>query len=107
MDLTKRVRVSTNLTSNFQDPTSRMSYLVFKEQSLRSDKSEEAPPVPMPNTEVKLFSADGNGGSSPVRVGRRCAIFYKSRVNMREGCEEQGDRGSKREKGAMYDIHEH
>ena len=30
----------------------------------------EATPVPMPNTEVKLSSADGNWGLSPVRVGR-------------------------------------
>ena len=29
------------------------------------DDGEEEPPVPMPNTEVKLFSADGNGGLSP------------------------------------------
>ncbi len=32
--------------------------------------SEEVTPVPMPNTEVKLFSADGSWGFPPVRVGR-------------------------------------
>ena len=31
---------------------------------------EEVTPVPIPNTEVKLFSADGSWGSPPVRVGR-------------------------------------
>ncbi len=35
--------------------------------------SEEVTPVPMPNTEVKLFSADGSWGFPPVRVGRRQA----------------------------------
>ncbi len=36
-----------------------------------SGNSEEVTPVPMPNTEVKLFSADGSWGLAPVRVGRR------------------------------------
>ena len=36
--------------------------------------SEEATPVPIPNTAVKLFSADGSWGFPPVRVGRRWAI---------------------------------
>ena len=38
-----------------------------------SDDGEEVTPVPIPNTEVKLFSADGSWGSPPVRVGRRWA----------------------------------
>jgi hypothetical protein len=29
------------------------------------DNGEEVTPVPMPNTEVKLFSADGSWGISP------------------------------------------
>ena len=37
------------------------------------DDSEEVTPVPIPNTEVKLFSADGSWGFPPVRVGRRQA----------------------------------
>ena len=37
--------------------------------------SEEVTPVPIPNTEVKLFSADGSWGLPPVRVGRRFAYF--------------------------------
>ena len=40
---------------------------------LSGNDGEEATPVPMPNTEVKLFSADGSWGSPPVRVGRRQA----------------------------------
>jgi hypothetical protein len=55
------------------------SYLVLREQPLKlnkimvrsSDDGEEVTPVPIPNTEVKLFSADGSWGSPPVRVGRR------------------------------------
>ncbi len=39
-----------------------------------SDDGEEVTPVPIPNTEVKLFSADGSWGFPPVRVGRRQAI---------------------------------
>jgi hypothetical protein len=35
-----------------------------------SDDGEEVTPVPIPNTEVKLFSADGSWGFPPVRVGR-------------------------------------
>src|SRR5699024_3019278 len=35
---------------------------------------EEVTPVPIPNTAVKLFSADGSWGVAPARVGRRQAI---------------------------------
>src|SRR5690606_32897884 len=35
--------------------------------------SEEVTPVPIPNTEVKLFSADGSEGLPLVRAGRRRA----------------------------------
>ena len=49
-------------------------YLVLKEQSfyntLSGNDGEEVTPVPIPNTEVKLFSADGSWGFPPVRVGR-------------------------------------
>ena len=38
--------------------------------------SVEVTPVPIPNTEVKLFSADGSGGLPPVRVGRCQAINF-------------------------------
>ena len=48
-------------------------YLVLKEQSfytLSGNDGKEVTPVPIPNTEVKLFSADGSWGVPPVRVGR-------------------------------------
>ncbi len=35
-----------------------------------SDDGKEDTPVPIPNTEVKLFSADGSKGLPLVRVGR-------------------------------------
>ena len=43
--------------------------LVFEKMS--SDDGKEVTPVPIPNTEVKLFSADGSWGLPPARVGRR------------------------------------
>ena len=48
-------------------------YPVLSEQTLKesSDNGKEVTPVPIPNTEVKLFSADGSWGFPPVRVGRR------------------------------------
>ncbi len=52
--------------------------------------SEEVTPVPIPNTEVKLFSADGSRGFPPVRVGRRQAdllilpcLFMKLYISFR------------------------
>ena len=36
--------------------------------------SEEDTPVPMPNTAVKLFCANGSWGLPPARVGRCQAI---------------------------------
>ena len=39
------------------------------------DDSKEDTPVPIPNTVVKLFSADGSWGFPPVRVGR-CQANY-------------------------------
>ena len=43
-------------------------YLVFREYPVKSsDDGEEVTPVPMPNTEVKLFSADGSWGISPCK----------------------------------------
>ncbi len=37
---------------------------------MSGNDGEEVTPVPIPNTEVKLFSADGSWGFPPVRVGR-------------------------------------
>ena len=49
-------------------------YSVLSEQAQESgDEGEEVTPVPIPNTEVKLFSADGSWGFPPARVGRRRA----------------------------------
>ncbi len=41
---------------------------------MSGSNSGEVTPVPMPNTEVKLSSADGSWGFAPARVGRRQAI---------------------------------
>ena len=43
-----------------------------------SDDGKEVTPVPIPNTEVKLFCADGSWGFPPVRVGRRWAPIKRS-----------------------------
>ena len=40
---------------------------------MSGSNSGEVTPVPMPNTEVKLSSADGSWGFAPARVGRRQA----------------------------------
>ena len=39
------------------------------------DGSKKDTPVPMPNTAVKLLSADGSWTFGPVRVGRCHALF--------------------------------
>ena len=46
---------------------------------MSGDDGKEVTPVPIPNTEVKLFSADGSWGSPPVRVGR-CQAKRRSAV---------------------------
>ena len=40
---------------------------------MSGDDGKEDTPVPIPNTEVKLFSVDGSWGTPPVRVERRQA----------------------------------
>ena len=52
--------------------------------------SEEVTPVPIPNTAVKLFSADGSWGFPPVRVGRRQAISFYMYHSYRRGVEQSG-----------------
>ncbi len=42
---------------------------------MSGNDSDEVTPVPIPNTAVKLFSADGSWGFAPARVGRRQAAF--------------------------------
>ena len=39
--------------------------------------SGREPPDPIPNSEVKTFSADGSVGSPHVRVGHRQALLTK------------------------------
>jgi hypothetical protein len=56
--------------------------------------SEEVTPVPIPNTAVKLFSADGSWGFPPVRAGRRqanqknsgsCSFFVYKKISTGTG----------------------
>ncbi len=42
--------------------------------------AERVTPVPIPNTEVKLSSADGSWDLVPVRVGRRQATLRRVRM---------------------------
>ena len=44
------------------------------------DDGREVTPVPIPNTEVKLSSADGSWDLVPVRVGRRQATVRRVRM---------------------------
>ena len=46
---------------------------------MSGNDGEEATPVPIPNTEVKLLSADGSWDFVPVRVGRCQA---KTEINL-------------------------
>jgi hypothetical protein len=61
-------------------------YLVLREQSLTTTylsggDGEEVTPVPIPNTEVKLLSADGSWGlpcesrTLPGKIGQRDNLF--------------------------------
>ncbi len=45
---------------------------------MSGNDGREVTPVPIPNTEVKLSSADGSWDLVPVRVGRRQAILFRS-----------------------------
>ena len=49
--------------------------LVEIRENLSDDNSELEPPDPMPNSEVKRFSADGSLGFPHVRVGHRQALI--------------------------------
>ena len=46
---------------------------------LPDDHSEYEPPDPIPNSEVKVLSADGSVGSPHVRVGHRQALISEKR----------------------------
>ena len=53
--------------------------------SLSDDNSERVPPDPIPNSEVKPFSADGSAGSPRVRVGHRQALILKPHFQQEVG----------------------
>ena len=45
---------------------------------MSGNDGEEATPVPIPNTEVKLFSADGSWGLSPCESRTLPGIYYSA-----------------------------
>ena len=55
---------------------------ILRETTIRSltllpdDNSKREPPDPIPNSEVKPFSADGSVGFPHVRVGHRQAFYF-------------------------------
>ena len=51
--------------------------VVLRELKISGDHNGKDTPVPMPNTVVKLTSADGTWGFAPGRVGRRQSYFTK------------------------------
>ena len=55
------------------------SDLSWKEEDIQfpGDDGEEVPPVPIPNTEVKLFSADGTWDASPWESRSSPGFFEK------------------------------
>ena len=53
--------VLTYVTDRTNEVDNAMRRILKAEES--SDDGEEVTPVPIPNTEVKLFSADGSWGS--------------------------------------------
>jgi hypothetical protein len=50
-------------------------HLVFL-KNMSGNDGEEATPVPIPNTEVKLFSVDGSWGLSPCESRTLPGVFY-------------------------------
>jgi hypothetical protein len=49
---------------------------------LSGNDGEEATPVPIPNTEVKLFSADGSWGLSPCESRTLPGKYLKVRLDI-------------------------
>ncbi len=62
---------SFNLIANTVETQGIIVIIKLGSTKKSSDNGKEVTPVPIPNTEVKLFSADGSWGFPPVRVGRR------------------------------------
>ena len=50
------------------------------------EDDREVTPVPIPNTEVKLFRADDSWGMPPVKIGFAIFIFLFSSVGRAPGC---------------------
>ena len=62
----------------------------------------EVTPVPIPNTEVKLSSADGSWDLVPVRVGRCQAILFRSSSVVELSAVNRSVVGSSPTCGAIY-----
>ena len=73
--------------------------------NLSGNDGEEVTPVPIPNTEVKLFSADGSWGFPPVRVGRCQAILFRSSSVVEHSAVNRAVVGSNPTCGAIYCFH--
>ncbi len=69
---------------------------------MSGDDGREVTPVPIPNTEVKLSSADGSWGLAPVRVGRRQAILFRSSSVVELSAVNRSVVGSSPTCGAIY-----
>src|SRR5699024_3563635 len=69
--------------------------------SMSGSDCEEVTPVPIPNTAVKLFSADGSWGVAPARVGRRQAISFHSSSVVEQSAVNRSVVGSNPTCGAM------
>ena len=48
-----------------------------EQSTLGSDDSQEVPPVPIPNTEVKLYDADGTAGATLWESRLSLSALYK------------------------------
>ncbi len=70
-------------------------------QVMSGSDGEKVTPVPIPNTEVKLLSADGSWGIAPARVGRRQAIPFHSSSVVEQSAVNRSVVGSNPTCGAM------
>ena len=62
------------------------------ETAMYSDDSKKVPPVPMPNTVVKLLSAEDSLGLTYVKAGRRYAFRRFSSVGRASALQAEGHR---------------
>ena len=68
------------------------------------DYGKKVTPVPIPNTEVKLLSADGSWGIAPVRVGRCQALIFRSSSVVELSAVNRSVVGSNPTCGAIFDT---